>query len=430
MSSKRVVAIVAVTTLALIGTAQLASAITWSGAVDALWSKPGNWIGGVVPDAPDAVVDVSNGVATEPDVDANITIGRFNITASGNTPLDVDVVGNNTLTFDVTAGQAVINPRNKNLRFNVDVVLSDDTLVYNTQGGSLQFNNKLTSSNDIYVAPDASQSNANRLVLGTADLSGFTGDIYLQDQTVANRYAIMNTQGLSATELTSTTIYMGENSRLDAARNSLPTVAADIVLQKDAIFMGNGNRGGFITTGVISGPGNLSVDTANGGPRHEIAGTAPNTFSGDVDTFKNAGGGELRLNKDGALGFAPTLTIGDDTTIRITNIAGNEDRIWDETLVYLEGDTDTDLKYAKLQLDTGVEEIVGGLFFNNVAQLFGTWGHSSSAATYTNDDHFTGLGILNVVAAAGGDNIPEPSTLLIWALGLLGLIGWRRRRTK
>ena len=29
----------------------------------------------------------------------------------------------------------------------------------------------------------------------------------------------------------------------------------------------------------------------------------------------------------------------------------------------------------------------------------------------------------------GGD-VPEPSTLAIWGLGLLGLIGWRRRRTK
>ena len=26
--------------------------------------------------------------------------------------------------------------------------------------------------------------------------------------------------------------------------------------------------------------------------------------------------------------------------------------------------------------------------------------------------------------------IPEPSALLVWSLGLLGLIGWRRRRAK
>jgi hypothetical protein len=34
-------------------------------------------------------------------------------------------------------------------------------------------------------------------------------------------------------------------------------------------------------------------------------------------------------------------------------------------------------------------------------------------------------------APAASEVIPEPSTLLIWSLGLLlGLIGWRRRRTK
>jgi len=28
----------------------------------------------------------------------------------------------------------------------------------------------------------------------------------------------------------------------------------------------------------------------------------------------------------------------------------------------------------------------------------------------------------------GNETIPEPSTLAIWALGLLTLFGWRRRR--
>ena len=35
------------------------------------------------------------------------------------------------------------------------------------------------------------------------------------------------------------------------------------------------------------------------------------------------------------------------------------------------------------------------------------------------------------ILVAGPDDfavVPEPSTFLIWSLGLLGLIGWRRRR--
>ena len=33
-----------------------------------------------------------------------------------------------------------------------------------------------------------------------------------------------------------------------------------------------------------------------------------------------------------------------------------------------------------------------------------------------------------IVLEAVGAVIPEPSTLAIWSLGLLGLIGWRRRK--
>jgi len=46
-------------------------------------------------------------------------------------------------------------------------------------------------------------------------------------------------------------------------------------------------------------------------------------------------------------------------------------------------------------------------------------------------------GIIDLISLADGPSafqhvtgIPEPSTFVIWALGVLGLIGWRRRRTK
>jgi len=53
--------------------------------------------------------------------------------------------------------------------------------------------------------------------------------------------------------------------------------------------------------------------------------------------------------------------------------------------------------------------------------LYGTYNATQWFDTYT---------IAATAAATGPGIIPEPSTFLIWSLGLLGLIGCRRRRTK
>jgi hypothetical protein len=50
------------------------------------------------------------------------------------------------------------------------------------------------------------------------------------------------------------------------------------------------------------------------------------------------------------------------------------------------------------------------------------WTGNSGGTSYQFSES---TGVLSVLTSAV---IPEPSTFLIWSLGLLGLIGWRRRR--
>ena len=69
---------------------------------------------------------------------------------------------------------------------------------------------------------------------------------------------------------------------------------------------------------------------------------------------------------------------------------------------------------------------MSGLFLNGVAQAEGTYGSTSSSATFKNDEFFSGDGIITVAA------VPEPGTtaLLLGALGIFGFQYLRRRHRK
>ena len=63
------------------------------------------------------------------------------------------------------------------------------------------------------------------------------------------------------------------------------------------------------------------------------------------------------------------------------------------------------------------------LLFNGVAQGPGTYGSSTSSATYKNDNFFAGSGVITVL-------IPEPTAASLLLLGLAGLAARRRRRLR
>lgn len=71
-------------------------------------------------------------------------------------------------------------------------------------------------------------------------------------------------------------------------------------------------------------------------------------------------------------------------------------------------------------LGAGVNETVGGLILGGVTQAPGTYGSTASAATFQNNEYFSGSGILTVT--------PEPAALSLVAVGAMGLFGRRRKQ--
>jgi autotransporter-associated beta strand protein len=152
------------------------------------------------------------------------------------------------------------------------------------------------------------------------------------------------------------------------------------------------------------------------------AGTGTLVLNGDnvYSGLTYVGGGTLQVG-DGT--FASDLGLSLD--IRVANGATlwlyNGDAIDDAAVLTLES---FGLANGKLQLNSEVNETVGGLFFANAFAPAGTYGATGSGATFINDTYFGGNGVLTVV--------PEPATtgMLIGALGTMLLARRPRRSSK
>ncbi|MDQ8206329.1 hypothetical protein QEH52_02335 [Coraliomargarita sp. SDUM461003] len=195
------------------------------------------------------------------------------------------------------------------------------------------------------------------------------------------------------------------------ASSSGTTFNVEVQLNDNLVVNPTGNTGvgyreGITFNGLVTESGASRSITKNGIGSLSFEGTdGANTFSGGL----NITNGLVQGMKTGAFGSGNIRveeSSGTSTaSLEITD--GVVDAISDSGLLYLGSFGGTN--FSTVALADGVNETIGGLYFDNVLQAFGTWGATGSGATFINDDWFSGTGVLTVV--------PEPSTYTL----LLGL---------
>ncbi|MEO8351950.1 MAG: autotransporter-associated beta strand repeat-containing protein [Chthoniobacteraceae bacterium] len=205
--------------------------------------------------------------------------------------------------------------------------------------------------------------------------------------------------------------------------NLAASIANPTVLQSDTLLHVEGMTSGSLTfTNTVSGPGQLIFTAPDSSSNQgQLVLEATNSYSGG--TLIN--GGTLLLSLAGSLGtgdiFVDNLLSPDSNAVlRITT--GVLDAIADTATLSLAGGGFTGFADTGfVDLETGVNETVGSLLLGGMMQGAGTYGSTTSAASFQNDEYFSGDGIVTVV--------PEPGAVatMVGSLGLL-LLGRRRRQ--
>jgi autotransporter-associated beta strand protein len=140
--------------------------------------------------------------------------------------------------------------------------------------------------------------------------------------------------------------------------------------------------------------------------------TGENTYTGRT----YVGAGSLHVG-DGTyesnLGVTGDVAVGNGALLRLRNA----DAIADTATLRLES---FGLNNGRIEIDGSLEETVAGLWLGNAQMGVGTYGSTSSSATFQNDTWFAGGGMLNV--------IPEPGTLGVLLIGGAMLFARRRMR--
>jgi fibronectin-binding autotransporter adhesin len=212
------------------------------------------------------------------------------------------------------------------------------------------------------------------------------------------------------------------------------TITAPVNLQSDTVLhmqATNGTgaspttaNGNMTFTNTISGPGKLIFTASNSdidqgflilsgtntytggtlvqGGILQVTGAAANFGTGDV-TVDNAASPVSIARMEITSGVLDAINDGATLSLAGGGVAGAADR-----------------NFAIL--DPGVNETVAGLVLAGVTQTqLGTYGSSTSDATFKNDEFFSGTGVITLAAT------PEPATLSLLGLGAVALCGRRRR---
>jgi autotransporter-associated beta strand protein len=296
--------------------------------------------------------------------------------------------------LNITAGSLVIGyvpgsggKWNLPSEFNAAVTLSSGAAysAHTTQvdggGGQFNINGGTITFSDIQLVSHA--TNAGKIVL--------SGDVTL-DETDNAGTSMFRSMGALA-QAGSISLTAGSHTlTVDNGSASLD-VSIQVVMSGTGAF-------------VKAGAGTMeltSADTYTGGTTVSagllsVSGAAAKLGTGNVSVLGTTNGAVLAIQSG--------VTNAIDNTALLSLFGGGTPGV-------------ADRGYA--QLAGGINETVSKLSLNGALQGPGTYGSTSSGATFKNNEYFSGSGIITVL-------IPEPASVGLLLLGLTALAGGRRRQ--
>lgn len=255
---------------------------------------------------------------------------------------------------------------------------------FNLNGGTVTFHNLTLGS--------VPGSAAGKLIIG--------GNVTLAPTTLG---------GTGTATIQSATSRGGETGVVDLGGGTRTLTITDGTPAVDVTISSNIFNGGLIKDGAgtlqLSGNDSYTGGTTVASGLLTLLGSTARLGTGDVFVQAGVGGAELQIQA------GVSNAIADTATLSISNPSFGASG-FGAALVAGAGTVD---------LGTGINETVYKLVINGSSLGPGTYGSTSSAATFKNDQVFSGTGILTVL-------VPEPASAILLLIGMAGLVVRRRSR--
>lgn len=225
--------------------------------------------------------------------------------------------------------------------------------------------------------------------------------------------------------------------------NSLQQILNPINLQTESsINVVRGPTSTMNLDGIVSGAGRLVAGRQPGNPADAgiLVLRNDNTYSGGTlveqgtlvvsDSLSTVGAaadlGTGNVFVDGRTVNGTTVGSGTSIASGILRIEeGVANAIANTATLTLTGDEGSDAFIGgRIDLEANVNETVGGLVLNGITQtVLGTYGSSTSLATFKNDAFFSGLGMITLAAPPGvagdynGNGVVDAADYVVWRNG-------------
>ena len=199
---------------------------------------------------------------------------------------------------------------------------------------------------------------------------------------------------------TGTLVFSGNNIYTGATVISAGTLTASggsAIINTGAVSLAD-TAGAIFNLATSETIGSLAGGGTTGG--NVTLGSTTLTTGGANTTTAYAGvisgtGGSLVKTGTGTLTLTGANTYTGDTTVTAGTLAVTGNSIADTNKLVLNG--------GKMDIAAAANETVNTLYFGNVIQPLGTYGSTSSAATYKDDSRFSGTGIVTVITGPYGN---------------------------